>query len=336
MLRKSLLLFAVVLLTGGVALVPYRVRAQAGFNDDRVMIQGFYWESYRHGQGDPDDERRKHFVHFGDKKWYEIVEDVAAALRVARFDMIWLPPPSNAGGLSAGYNPQRYFRMDNSYGDAQQHRDMLVALLQNGVEPIADIVLNHRDGVGGWCDFEDPAWGTWSITGDDEAFTNADSSCFSTPDSERGAGEERPTEYTNHGGTTYQYGSFRDIDHTNTDVRRDIVRYLKYLKSFGYRGWRYDMVHGFHAKWISVYNRESHPTFSVGEYDWGAHDEQRGWMWHTATEPGNLQTSSSVFDFSTQFALKDNKGNYGVWYGLGHGLGMVGDTTDGHAWKTGR
>src|SRR5215210_2890019 len=24
-------------------------RAQAGFEDDRVMLQGFYWESYRHG-----------------------------------------------------------------------------------------------------------------------------------------------------------------------------------------------------------------------------------------------------------------------------------------------
>jgi hypothetical protein len=25
------------------------VAAQAGFDDDRVMPQGFYWESYRHG-----------------------------------------------------------------------------------------------------------------------------------------------------------------------------------------------------------------------------------------------------------------------------------------------
>ena len=29
--------------------------AQAGFEDDRVMLQGFYWESYRHGH--PDTER---------------------------------------------------------------------------------------------------------------------------------------------------------------------------------------------------------------------------------------------------------------------------------------
>jgi alpha-amylase len=52
--------------------------------------------------------------------------------------------------------------------------------------------------------------------------------------------------------------------------------------------------------------------------------------------PGDLTTASSVFDFFTQFTLKDNKGNYGAWYGFGNGIGLVGDTTDGHPWKKGR
>ena len=93
------------------------------------------------------------------------------------------------------------------------------------------------------------------------------------------------------------------------------------------------MVHGYHAKWVGVYNRASNPTFSVGEYDWGAHAEQRGWVWHTATAPGRLETSSSVFDFTTLSTLRDNKGRYWAWYGFGAGIGMVGDTTDGHSWK---
>jgi alpha-amylase len=63
----------------------------------------------------------------------------------------------------------------------------------------------------------------------------------------RGNAEEEPGEYAAHGGTTCSYGSFRDIDHTNAQVRRDIIKYLLQLKSFGYRGWRYDMVHGYHA-----------------------------------------------------------------------------------------
>ena len=324
--RKELPYLFIVLLYIAIGLAPAKVDAQAGFADDRVMLQGFYWESYRHGHPEK-------FPTFGSKTWYEIVTDQAPAMREARFDLIWLPPPSFAGTYSAGYNPKEYFKLDNSYGSFAQHRAMLSALLGNGVEPIADIVVNHRDGSHDWADFEDPDWGTWAITRDDEAFKNQGSEVFGTPVDQRGAPEERPVEYTRHGGTTYQYDSFRDLDHTDERVRRDVIRYLLQLKSAGYRGWRYDVVHGFHAKWIAVYNRASEPTFSVGEYDWGAHAEQRGWVWHTAAVPGRLETSSSVFDFTTFFTLKDNKGDFGAWYGFGAGIGMVGDNTDGQPWK---
>jgi alpha-amylase len=315
-------IFLVILLLMAITISVY---AQGGLEDDRVMLQGFYWESYRHGHTD--------FPQFGEKNWYQIVTDLAPDMREARFDLIWLPPPSFSGELSAGYNPKEYFNLNNSYGNSDQHRAMLEALLNNGIEPVADIVINHRDGVDGWADFRNPDWGTWAITRDDEAFTNPDSEVFGTPEDQRGAPEERPIEYTLHGGSSYAYHSFRDIDHTNEQVRRDIIRYLLQLRSMGYRGWRYDMVHGFHARWIALYNRLSQPTFSVGEYDWGAHDEQRGWIWHTAINPGDLTTASNVFDFSTFFVLKDNKGNYLPWYGFGSGIGMVGDFTDGQNWR---
>ena len=300
--------------------------AQAGFDDDRVMLQGFYWESYRHGHSD-------RFPDYGTMRWYEIVRGQAARLRAARFDLIWLPPPSYAGALSAGYNPREYFRLDNSYGSFEQHRALLEDLLRNGVEPIADIVINHRDGATRWADFKNPEWGPDSITRDDEAFTNTDSELFDTPVAQRGAPEEQPTAYSGHTGTTYAYASFRDIDHTNRAVRRDIIRYLLQLQSLGYRGWRYDMVHGYHARWLAQYNRATHPSFSVGEYDWDKHAAQRGWVWHSAVTPDDPATSSSVFDFSSFFTLKDHKGDYTAWYGYGNGVGLVGDTTDGIAWK---
>lgn len=299
--------------------------AQAGFDDDRVMLQGFYWESYRHGRPDQ-------FPQFGSKKWYEIVKSKAGEMRDARFDLVWLPPPSYAGDVSAGYNPKQYFNLNNSYGDFRQHRSMLVTLLKNGVEPVADVVINHRDGTNGWADFRNPDWGTWAITAQDEAFSNPRSEVFDTFMDKRGASEEKP-EYAGHGGTTYGYPDFRDIDHSNKTVRRDIIRYLFQLQSMGYRGWRYDMVHGYHAKYVALYNKATHPTFSVGEYDWGAHAAQRGWIYNTATVPGDLTTASSVFDFSTYFTLKDNKGSYTPLYGLGNGIGMVGDSTDGIPWK---
>ncbi|GKT09197.1 alpha-amylase family glycosyl hydrolase [Desulforhabdus sp. TSK] len=299
---------------------------QAGFDDDRVMLQGFYWESYRHGHPD-------RFPGYGAKPWYDTVREQAPTLRDGLFDLLWLPPPSYAGELSAGYNPMEYFNLNNSYGTFQQQRSMLVALLQNGIEPVADIVINHRSGVRQWGDFKNPDWGPWAITRYDEAFTNPESELYGTPLEQRGAEEERPTEYTQHQGTTYQYASFRDIDHTNLTVRRDIIRYLLQLKSAGYRGWRYDMVHGYHARWVAVYNRATRPTFSVGEYDWDQQAAQRGWVWYTATVPGDLTTASSVFDFASCFTLKDHKGDYRAWYGFGSGIGLVGDTTDGHPWK---
>ena len=38
------------------------IRAQSGFDDDRVLLQGFYWESYRHGHAD--------YSHYGTRRWY--------------------------------------------------------------------------------------------------------------------------------------------------------------------------------------------------------------------------------------------------------------------------
>jgi len=304
-------------------------QAQSGFADDRVMLQGFYWESCRHGRPD-------RFPALGSARWYDIVRAQAATIAAGGFDLIWLPPVSYAGDLSVGYNPKEYFRLDNSYGSLAQHRAMLSALLKQGIEPIGDIVINHRDGTSGWADFKNPAWGPWAICADDEAFTNQASGIAGTPLEQRGACEDavayRPDK-------TYAYDSFRDVAHVDKRVRDDIVRYLLQLRSAGYRGWRYDMVHGYHARWIACYNAATKPTFSVGEYDWDAHNQQRGWIWNTSATPqatgdDHLKGASNVFDFTTFFGLKAiNDGRYAGLYGYGKGIGMVGDDTDGLSWK---
>ena len=151
---------------------------------------------------------------------------------------------------------------------------------KNGVEPVADIVINHRDGNTGWADFKNPDWGLWAICGDDEAFSNPNSGVTNTPMDQRGKVEEFRKPYNSFNGEKdYAYGDFRDIDHTDARVRRDILKYLLLLKSAGYRGWRYDMVHGYHASHLALYNKRTTPTFSVGEYDWDKQTEQRGWAW---------------------------------------------------------
>jgi alpha-amylase len=311
------------------ALPPARARAQAGFSDDRVMLQGFYWESYRHGH--PENPQ---YAPYGAKHWDVIVRELAPTIHGANFDLVWIAPASFAGSFSAGYNPKQLFRLDSSYGTLEEHRAMLQALLQNGLEPIADLVLNHRDGDGGWATFKDPPWGTWAICKTDEAFSTPESGVMNTP--ERGDCEER-AEYRQD--LTFNYGSFRDVAHTDKRVRDDVIRLMLHLRSLGYRGWRYDMVHGYHARWIACYNAATTPTFSVGEYDWDKHAQQRGWMWATSTSPSaggadRLRSASSVFDFTTYGGLKAiNEGRYRALYGYGAGIGMVGDTTDGLPWK---
>jgi alpha-amylase len=305
--------------------------AQAGFDDDRVMLQGFYWESYRFGHPEK-------FQDYGSVGWYDLVRARAGDIRDGRFDLLWLPPPFFAGKYSAGYNPKEYFNFANSYGDDTQHRALLAALLAHGVEPVADLVFNHRDGTVKWADFKNPDWGPDTICANDEVFFSHDpGALFGLPMAQRGSPEESPP-YLAGGGQDYAYPDFRDIDHRNPTVRRDLIKAMLSLRSLGYRGWRYDMVHGFNAHWIAVYNRASQPTFSVGDYDWGAHAIQRGWIWNTATDPApggadHLRTSSSVFDFTTYGTLKGNRGNPRALFGYGNGIGMVGDTTDSLPWK---
>ena len=91
---------------------------ESDIGDKRVLLQGFYWESYRHGHPD-------RFPDYGPASWY--------------------------------------------------------TLLAHGIEPIADIVINHRDGLLGWAHFAEPAWGTDAVCRSDEAFTNEGSEVFAPP-----------------------------------------------------------------------------------------------------------------------------------------------------------
>ena len=85
---------------------------------------------------------------------------------------------------------------------------MLKSLLRNGIEPVADIVINHRDGTNGWVDFKNPAWPLSAICADDEAFSNNISGVANTPTEQKGAPEQKPS-YAPERSTSYGYGSFR-------------------------------------------------------------------------------------------------------------------------------
>src|SRR5437588_373062 len=58
----------------------------------------------------------------------------------------------------------------------------------------------------------------------------------------------------------------RDLDHTNPDVRATVKGFLRRLKAVGFKGWRYDLVKGYHPRFVGEYNDATAPGLSVGEF----------------------------------------------------------------------
>ena len=277
---KSLLVCSLFL----ASLLSIKSNAQQA-NDDRVMLQGFYWES---AANNPDN-------------WYNIVSNLSQEISDIGIDMIWLPPPSDAGSLE-GYLPRELNNFSTSYGSLADHQNMLNNLNNKGIEPIADIVINHRVGSSNYVDFTNPQWSTDAITSNDEVWSVPE--YFNT--FPRG---------NNDTGTSYE--AARDIDHTKPYVQNSIIQFLNNLKTLGYKGWRYDFVHGFDTYYFTLYNNATNPTYSVGENFNSNKQVIQDWI---------DATGSAAFDFPTYFTLKavvrDN--NYSYLNNNGSASGGIG------------
>ena len=56
---------------------------------------------------------------------------------------IWLPPPSQSVAPQ-GYLPGQLYNLSTPYGNQEELKTLTTALKAAGVQPIADIVINHR------------------------------------------------------------------------------------------------------------------------------------------------------------------------------------------------
>jgi alpha-amylase len=303
MLRRTCVLLVLV--------VPQLALGQGGYNDDRVMIQGFMQESHR------DDWLTVNGYPFHKldwkEKWYAHVASKVQELSDAEFDLIWLPPPSDGDG--AGYHPRRLNEFDNNYGTLDEHKAVLKSLLDKGIEPIADVVINHRVGTAGWGKFTDPEWSSSFICSDDEFWSvplNADG--FNDDDRAiRQANQKGGPDFALN--PEAKWDGARDLDHASEQLRAEIKKYLERVKALGYRGWRYDMVKGYDAKYVAEYNFASAPTFAVGEFwDEGNPFILAAWVDGTrmSGQPDPALKASGAFDFVTYRLLKDyiNNGKY--------------------------
>jgi alpha-amylase len=242
---------------------PQAERKYCGDGRD-ILLQGFHWAAHT---GAWDGARRTR------KNWYRILHDNAPAIRAAGFSWVWFPPPSDSLAPQ-GYIPRRWNVLDTPYGSEAELRAALAAL--EPVRGLADVVLNHRVGVAtGGADFADPSF--------------PDNRAAIVRDDESGVG-------TGHHDTGERHPAGRDLDHTNPDVRCAIKNYLKRLKAVGFKGWRYDLVKGYHGRFVGEYNEATAPGLSIGECFDG--DPQKVVNWLDATGG-----RSTAFDFPTRFAL---------------------------------
>ncbi len=286
-----------------------------------VMLQAFYWAHV----GNTGDE----YTEFGDVKWDALnaeAEEIAAS-----FDLVWLAPSQETADYT-GYLPINYSKQGqvsgnteghSPWGSAQDLRNLIDNLHQNGAKVIADIVLNHSsashpDEYTGpnynWC-----TWGTfdfgrygqfnpdytWICKGDEMFYSKKGvygNDCGYNDNTDL---DEDEMKVSYKGGETWWAESefncmySRDWSHKKKEVREMSRAYLTWMRdSIGYDGFRYDFMKGFHGSHLNDYNKATAPYFSVAELFDGDIDKQLGFL-----QDANYNTY--VFDFPGKFTIYD-------------------------------
>lgn len=251
-----------------------------------VMLQGFYWDSYQ-----------------TETKWTQLT---AKADELAPyFKLIWVPNSAKSTG-GQGYMPIYWFTNHNSdMGTETELKTMISTYKYKGVGFIADVVINHRNGVSNWVDFPAETWngvtyqiGTDGICSTDEVWSQGGDYYANMA---RGAADEGD-----------DFDGSRDLDHTNANVQTNCKAYCKcLLDTWGYVGFRLDMVKGYAGYYTKMYNTYANPTYSVGEYWDSSYDAVATWIENTGGE-------SAAFDFPFKYAVNSafHSGDLSklVWY----------------------
>lgn len=272
-----------------------------------VMLQGFYWDSY------------------DETKWTNLTKNVDELSKY--FDLIWVPNSGKTssfyhnGSNSMGYDPCFWFDQNSCFGTEPELRAMIKAYKKKGTGIIADVVINHKNGLNDWCDFPEEHWNgndiTWSladICSDDEAAQHGYAVSGNKDEGDN-------------------FDGYRDLDHTSANVQKNVKLYEDFLlHDIGYTGFRYDMVKGFAAYYVGMYNASSKPKYSVGEYWDSSYDNVKGWITgKDGTSNFNGTIQSAAFDFPMKYGAINNAFGSNNFTGSG-GLsnkGLAGDNVNG-------
>jgi alpha-amylase len=256
--------------------------------DDLILLQGFHWRSH-------------------ESEWYKILVENASKIQHFGFDYIWLPPCSVSVDKQ-GYLPTEWYNLNSNYGSGNQLKQAIAALRSGpkAVEAIADIVVNHRCGLKDWADFQNPSFAPAGTT-DPAVVEQANQQAVVQEDEWKHAGG-RPAGGTD---TGEQFNGGRDLDHTNPVVQRAVIAWLKWLREdIGFVGWRWDLVKGYHPRFVGLYNDATQPAFSVAEFTEATPQGLADWINRSYGQPDDKGQpdrtggKSCAFDFALQAALK--------------------------------
>jgi len=229
----------------------------------KILFQAFDWNSHH------------------TPNWYLTVQGMLPELRSAGVNMIWLPPPSDSVDHH-GYLPRMWYKLDSHYGSASMLQDLVMAMNEQDMAPVLDLVVNHRcaaaqDSQGRWLVFKEPDWGGWAI-------------CRNSPAVPGGSGSD---------GTGVEMAQFAPaVDHTNPQVKADVKEFIRHMmEDIGFRAIRFDMVKGYGPRFQAEYVRAAGNPFSVAE-NWN------GDVNGLADYVRECQGVMAAFDFPFYYNLK--------------------------------
>ena len=241
-----------------------------------VMLQGFYWDSFSQSQ------------------WVKLEKQADELSQY--FSLVWLPQSANCGGTSMGYDDLYWFpgHYDSSFGSESELRSLISTFKAKGIGTIADVVINHRKNVSSWVDFPKETYKgvTYELKSTDIC-ANDDGGKTKTEAAKLGLS------VSSNNDTGEGWDGMRDLDHKSENVQTNVKAYLKMLlEDLGYVGFRYDMVKGYAGSYTKLYNEDSQPQFSVGEYWDGNATAVKNWI-------NAASKTSAAFDFPFRYTVRD-------------------------------
>jgi hypothetical protein len=107
------------------------------------MLQGWYWDYPKDGCNN-----------YNGDSWASHLNDEVVSLANAGFTYVWLPPFSRAsfGKCSNGYDPKDLYDLGEfglgptGFGTRSEVDLVIASMETNGIQAVADVVYNHRDG----------------------------------------------------------------------------------------------------------------------------------------------------------------------------------------------